>query len=387
MKTSRTLLWACVIACTLLSLPFTAATAQDTPAARHKILIKQNVDLSNVYTVRLAKAPERIQKDLVKLTQQAQERKWTFAVSYTSAMDIPLEKLAATRIPEDFLKSAERQNQFAAEALALDEKSAADANAMPQAPACAANSAAFDWAAQGKVTPIKDQKSCGSCWAFAAMGAFETSWYIRNNKVVDASEQHVLDCAVGSNGQDAGSCGGGWYDPVFQWMIVKGATKESALPYTAVQGTCNTSLAAKYSAVAWGFVTVKNSIPTVDELKAAICKYGAIAVAVNATPAFQAYAGGVFNEDSNGSINHAVVLTGWDDQRGAWRLRNSWGPNWGEQGYMWIKYNSNKIGYAAEWVRAKNTLYTIRDYDLIIRKYKLKPLVIKPFPIPDPGPK
>ena len=61
----------------------------------------------------------------------------------------------------------------------------------------------------------------------------------------------------------------------------------------------------------------------------------------------------MFNEGSNAEVNHGVTLVGWDDSKQAWRIKNSWGPGWGESGYMWIAYNTNKIGYGASWVQAK----------------------------------
>jgi hypothetical protein len=76
-------------------------------------------------------------------------------------------------------------------------------------------------------------------------------------------------------------------------------------------------------------------------------------VAVEVTNAFRAYTGGVFNESSTGDVNHGVTLIGWDDAKQAWRIKNSWGPGWGESGYMWIDYQSNSIGYGASWVQAE----------------------------------
>lgn len=91
----------------------------------------------------------------------------------------------------------------------------------------------------------------------------------------------------------------------------------------------------------------------VAAIKKALCAYGPLGVAVAVTSAFQAYKSGVFNENSNADINHAVTLVGWDDSKQAWRIKNSWGKAWGEAGYMWITYNTNKIGYGASWVQAK----------------------------------
>jgi hypothetical protein len=61
----------------------------------------------------------------------------------------------------------------------------------------------------------------------------------------------------------------------------------------------------------------------------------------------------VFNEGSEAKVNHGVTLVGWDDNKKAWRIRNSWGDGWGESGFMWIAYNCNKIGYGASWVQAE----------------------------------
>jgi cathepsin L len=94
------------------------------------------------------------------------------------------------------------------------------------------------------------------------------------------------------------------------------------------------------------------SIPSVSQMKQAICDHGAISVAVRATDLFQAYKSGVFNESDPGQINHAVSLVGWDNSKNAWLLKNSWSTVWGMDGYMWIKYLSNSIGYASAWVDA-----------------------------------
>ena len=75
------------------------------------------------------------------------------------------------------------------------------------------------------------------------------------------------------------------------------------------------------------------------------------------TDLFQNYTNGVFNEIPSNyaspTSNHAIVIVGWDDAKGAWLMKNSWGTNWGENGYMWIKYGSNNIGRRAAWVIAK----------------------------------
>ena len=275
----------------------------------------------------------------------------SFTIGYTTALDRPLEQLAGTRIPGDAIEKSFRQNQLAAEALRIDAADAERYKIPRPAPACQASTAAFDWRALKKVTRIKDQGGCGSCWDFAAMAAYESAYLIRNLLTIDASEQHALDCA------NAGSCMGGWYGPVWGWMHNTKLATGQQLPYSAAAQSCPTSIAGNYLTVAWGFVTTQNATPPVADLKQALCDHGPLAVAMQATPLFQAYTGGVFNQPGIFGINHAVTIVGWDDSTQSWIVKNSWGTGWGEQGYFRIHYGSNSIGYAAAWVEAPSARY------------------------------
>jgi cathepsin L len=215
---------------------------------------------------------------------------------------------------------------------------------------CSATAAAFNWQTVGKVTPVKDQRSCGSCWVFGTAAAFESSWAIRNNQLIDVSEQDILSCSKTISGNGNGDCGGGWMEWVAKYLLVQGTGTEASKPYTAANGTC-TPIARPYFASSWGFVAGTGQ-PTVAQLKAALCAHGVLSVGVNATAHFQAYTGGVFNEAAPG-LNHCVALVGWDDSKGAWLIKNSWNTGWGMSGYMWIKYGSNSIGSHAVWVDAR----------------------------------
>ena len=113
------------------------------------------------------------------------------------------------------------------------------------------------------------------------------------------------------------------------------------------------------------------TIPSVPQLKQAICDHGPISVAVYATPAFIAYTHGVFNEVNTATINHAVMLTGWDEKTGAWHLKNSWSTGWGQSGYMWIRYNSNNVGFAAAWVQAAHNRYIVSGLRELAEKYNI----------------
>jgi hypothetical protein len=167
---------------------------------------------------------------------------------------------------------------------------------------------------------------------------------VLNQALIDTAEKETLDCS------GAGSCSGGWW--AFQYLVDTGTTTESQYPYSPSDGPCQAAKQPRYRATAWGYVDPNNTIPSTDALKQALCAYGPIAVAIAATPAFQAYTGGVFNEMSNITVNHAVTLVGWDDARQAWRVKNSWSTAWGESGFMWIAYGCNSIGYGAAWTQA-----------------------------------
>lgn len=305
-----------------------------------------------------------IKQRLDGLRQEIQAGKLSFQVGYTAAMDLSIEQLAGTIPPADLATQAPKQNALANELVKVDiverDKFAKiNPGKLPELQIqCSPSRRTFDWRSLNKVTPVRNQGPCGSCWAFATLGAYEGSYLIRNKIATDESEQHLVTCAVKANGQDAGSCAGGWW--AFDHMLNPGTASEASVPYTATNGNPGMcSAPTPFEAVAWGYVNPNVQVPSVGELKQALCTYGPLAVAVRVTPAFQAYVQGVFNQNDQGNVNHGVTLIGWDDSKGAWLIKNSWGTNWGIDGYMWIRYGSNRIGYAAAWVRAKNNLYVL----------------------------
>lgn len=290
------------------------------------------------YEKRELGASDAIKSELAALRSEAEANQWTFEVGYTTAMDFAIEEITGLKPPDNWLELAKQQNSMAQEL--KEPKPLSLGN-------CVASAAKFNWADNNGVTGVRDQGNCGSCWAFATHGAFEGSYAILNKTLIDSSEQDTLDCS------GAGSCGGGWW--AYQYLIDTGSAQETDYKYVAVKGTCKSSVSRPHKAVAWGYVDSTKEIPTVDALKKALCEYGPLGVAVAVTPAFQAYKSGVFNENSTANVNHGVTLVGWDDSKKAWRIKNSWGTGWGESGYMWIAYGSNKIGYGASWVQAKIT--------------------------------
>ena len=91
-------------------------------------------------------------------------------------------------------------------------------------------------------------------------------------------------------------------------------------------------------------------VTEVGNIKQAMLQYGAIVTAISINDRFIGYRAGVFDEDVQNGVNHAGVLVGWDDERSAWIFRNSWGPQWGESGYMYIRYGLSQVGTGAAFV-------------------------------------
>ena len=311
-------------------------------SAAQKVLISPRNVVIN-YQQRELQAPQAIKTQLNTLRQQIKTKNLKFQVGYTAAMDFSLAQLTGLKTPSNLVNLVKAQNIKAARII----------KTLPalRLPTCSPTAQTFDWRRAAGTTGVRDQGACGSCWAFATHGAFEGNYRIRNKSVIDSSEKDTLDCS------GAGSCNGGWW--AHQYLIDKGSATEATYPYAPVKQTCQ-NVSRPYKAITWGYVGNSSSIPSTTALKQALCQHGPIAIALRATNLFKAYTGGVFNEFAAGSVNHGVTLIGWDDNKQAWLIKNSWGTGWGstcgygaEKGYMWIAYNCNKAGYAASWVEAK----------------------------------
>lgn len=218
------------------------------------------------------------------------------------------------------------------------------ANPMEEAPMKSALPRVYDLRQKGVTTKIKHQGNCGSCWSFATIAVFETAIKLAGGPEEDLSEQFLVSC-----NNDGWSCRGGLF--AYKYLN-NGAPKESCYPYTASDSSCQQNCQKYYGGKIKEikYLSSQSSVASTEAIKAAIYKYGAVGCAVYADNNMQNYTGGVFNNYSNGQCNHAVVLVGWDDDKGAWIMRNSWGTSWGEQGYMYIKYGVHKIGTMANYI-------------------------------------
>ena len=208
----------------------------------------------------------------------------------------------------------------------------------PYKPTGASTPASLDWRQEGKVTDVKDQGQCGSCWSFSATGAMEGAWAISTDNLVSLSEQQLVDCSstfeYGNHG-----CNGGLMDGAFNYAIQNGMCSESDYPYHAKQGEC-------HSCDPVVSMTACSDVPPNDQvaLTEAVAK-GPVSVAIEAdTRTFQLYTGGVITSDACGTnLDHGVLVVGYGDEANIpyWLVKNSWGPSWGEQGYVKIQRSSS----------------------------------------------
>jgi C1A family cysteine protease len=198
----------------------------------------------------------------------------------------------------------------------------------------------FDWREKGAITPVKDQGQCGSCWAFCATCAMESAHFLKHQTLLSLSEQRIVDCDTYDHG-----CNGGWPTNAFQYIQENGGMElESDYPYTAYDGTCKFD-ASKAVMQVDDFFTfdAKNE----EKFMAAMQQYGAIAVAVDASK-FNSYQSGIMNGSgcSAYSLNHGVTAVGWGVESGTkyWIVKNSWGSDWGENGYVRMLKGANACG-------------------------------------------
>jgi len=209
-----------------------------------------------------------------------------------------------------------------------------------------------DWRDKHAVTFVKDQGQCGSCYSFSTTGAVEGAWAIAKGKLKSLSEQNILDCTWKPPYNNTG-CDGGDPRESMQYIIDnKGIDTEDSYPYEDYNGGDQDPCT----------YNPKNSVATISSMLfviqgnetdlAVASTIGTVSVAIDAShSSFQFYQGGVYSEPMCSSnladLDHAVLVVGYDTDGEYWNVKNSWGPGWGFEGYIWMsKDNDNNCGIA-----------------------------------------
>lgn len=202
----------------------------------------------------------------------------------------------------------------------------------------------FDWRDEGVVNPVKNQGSCGSCWAFSSIATSESAYAISTGNLLTFSEQNLVDCAPAPSCE---GCSGGWPIDALTY-IIEGQNgrfnSEDDYPYAGVDGRCSFDSSK-------GVGRITNLIDVVEgdenDLKEKVAAYGVASICIPAsnTP-FMSYTGGILDDDDcihYPYLDHAVAAVGYGMEDGIdyWIVRNSWGKSWGEDGYVRMIRNKN----------------------------------------------
>ena len=198
-----------------------------------------------------------------------------------------------------------------------------------------------DWRTKNAVTPVKNQKQCGSCWSFSTTGALEGIYAIKRGTLVSYSEQQLVDCDYIRAGGTSLGCNGGDMKSAMEWIGKNnGLCTESAYPYVSGDTKTNGPCQKSCSIVSGSDIstTVSVSVNSDSAMMSALSQQP-VSIAIEADQSsFQLYKSGVFTGACGTNLDHGVLLVGYGTMNGLdyYILKNSWDVTWGSQGYMYI---------------------------------------------------
>ena len=198
-----------------------------------------------------------------------------------------------------------------------------------------------DWRDKGAVTQVKNQKQCGSCWAFSTTGVIEGQHFLKTNKLVSLSEQNLMDCSGGAD-NDVGCNGFSKYTAFDYVRDNGGIDTEDSYPYEATNDTCRFSSKSVGTTIT-GYVKIPRNESALLE---AVTTVGPVSVSIDASNStFHHYSSGVYFNPlcSTSNLDHAVLVIGYGTVNGQdyWLVKNSWGEDWGMDGYIKMARNKN----------------------------------------------
>lgn len=192
----------------------------------------------------------------------------------------------------------------------------------------------IDWRKNHKVSSVKNQLHCGGCWAFSSSGAVESAWAIKNNVLYNLSQQELIDCSsdYGNHG-----CEGGSMDLGFQYIIDNGLCTNLSYPYVASDQECQKDCSSVVNITKYGDLRQNDEF---NLLLGVVQQPVSVAIQANKR-SFQLYQSGIYSDlDCGTQLDHGVLVVGYgydiDLDMKYWIIKNSWGNQWGENGYIRI---------------------------------------------------